>query len=79
MPIALKDNRLKSGHKIEDHLKGTAELAKKFAAEFGCGEWGFLAGLWHDWGKCSENRDRETLFLFRQRRDKCRRRFRQKS
>ena len=31
----------------EEHLKGTAELAKKFAEEFGCGEWGYLAGLWH--------------------------------
>ena len=38
-------------HLLEDHLKGTAELARKFAGEFGCGEWGYLAGLWHDLGK----------------------------
>ena len=31
----------------EEHLKGTAELAAFFASEFGCGEWGRLAGLWH--------------------------------
>lgn len=35
-------------HMLEDHLKGMAELAAEFAAEFGCGEWGRLAGLWHD-------------------------------
>ena len=32
-------------HSLEEHLKGTADLAAKFAAEFGCGEWGYLAGL----------------------------------
>ena len=42
-------------HILEDHLKGTAELAKSFAAEFGCGEWGRLAGRWHDMGKYSED------------------------
>jgi CRISPR-associated endonuclease/helicase Cas3 len=31
-------------HRLEEHLKGTAELAASFAAEFGCGEWGRLAG-----------------------------------
>jgi len=34
-------------HRLEEHLKGTAELAALFAAEFGCGEWGYLARLWH--------------------------------
>jgi CRISPR-associated endonuclease/helicase Cas3 len=34
-------------HWLEEHLKGTAKLAKEFASEFGCGEWGYLAGLWH--------------------------------
>jgi len=38
-------------HRLEEHLKGTAKLAASFAAEFGCGEWGYLAGLWHDLGK----------------------------
>jgi hypothetical protein len=27
-------------HRLEDHLKRTAELAASFADEFGCGEWG---------------------------------------
>lgn len=30
---------------LEKHLKGTAELAAKFADEFGCGEWGRLEKL----------------------------------
>ena len=42
-------------HRLEEHLKGTSELAASFAAEFGCGEWGRLAGLWHDLGKYSED------------------------
>lgn len=41
-------------HLLVEHLRGTAELAAKFAAEFGCGEWGRLAGLWHDLGKSSD-------------------------
>lgn len=31
-------------HRLEEHLKGTAELAASFAAEFGCGEWGIGRG-----------------------------------
>jgi CRISPR-associated endonuclease/helicase Cas3 len=38
-------------HRVEVHLKGTAELAASFAAGFGCGEWGYLAGLWQDFRK----------------------------
>ena len=34
-----------------DHLKGTAERAKLFASEFNNGDWGYIAGLWHDLGK----------------------------
>lgn len=41
-------------HPLYEHLTGTAERAAKFAAEFGCGEWGYLAGLWHDLGKYSQ-------------------------
>lgn len=36
---------------LRDHLDAVAALAKSFAAEFGCGEWGELAGLTHDIGK----------------------------
>lgn len=39
---------------IKDHLLGTAELARQFADEFGCGEVGYLCGLMHDIGKYSE-------------------------
>ncbi len=48
-------------HRLEDHLKGTAKLAAEFAAEFGCEEWGYLAGLWHDLGKYSEDFQRMLL------------------
>ena len=33
---------------LEEHLKNVAELARKFAEEFGAGDWGYLAGLWYD-------------------------------
>jgi CRISPR-associated endonuclease/helicase Cas3 len=41
-------------HKLEDHLRGTAEKARAFASAFGAGDWGYLAGLWHDVGKYSQ-------------------------
>lgn len=34
-------------HTLKEHLEGTVKLSSAFAAEFGCGEWGYLAGLWH--------------------------------
>lgn len=36
---------------LEDHLKETAELTRKFASVFGVGNWGYIAGLLHDLGK----------------------------
>ena len=36
---------------LEEHLKNVAEMAQGFAEKFGAGEWGYLAGLWHDLGK----------------------------
>ncbi|RJQ14668.1 MAG: HD domain-containing protein [Nitrospiraceae bacterium] len=39
-------------HLLEEHLKGSAELARSFADAFGSGEWGYLAGVLHDVGKC---------------------------
>jgi len=36
---------------LEVHLKNVAEVARSFAEVFGAGEWGYLAGLWHDLGK----------------------------
>ena len=35
-------------HRLEDHLKEVAEMARKFEDNFGAGDWGHLAGLWHD-------------------------------
>lgn len=51
---SLEGRPVEEWHLLENHLKGTAELARAFADEFGCGEWGCLAGLWHDLGKYSE-------------------------
>lgn len=39
---------------IKEHLLGTAEKAKGFSQEFGCGEIGYLCGLLHDIGKYSD-------------------------
>lgn len=39
---------------IKEHLQGTADRAKKFAAEFGCADIGYLCGLMHDIGKYSD-------------------------
>ena len=38
-------------HRLEDHLKEVAEMARGFADDFHAGDWGYLAGLWHDIGK----------------------------
>ena len=38
-------------HPLEDHLKAVAEMARKFADDFQAGDWGYLAGVWHDMGK----------------------------
>jgi len=38
---------------LEDHLRNVADMARAFAELFDAGEWGYLAGLWHDIGKYS--------------------------
>ena len=38
---------------LESHLLAVAQLAGRFAGEFGAADWGYLAGLWHDIGKYS--------------------------
>jgi CRISPR-associated endonuclease/helicase Cas3 len=48
---ATKEYLAHPGHPLTDHLLAVAELAKQFAAGFDSGEWGYLAGLWHDLGK----------------------------
>jgi CRISPR-associated endonuclease/helicase Cas3 len=40
-------------HRLRDHLIRTAELAAEFAEPFGAQDWAYLAGLWHDLGKYS--------------------------
>ena len=39
------------GHSLDDHLYSVAETARAFSSSFHSGEWGYLAGLWHDLGK----------------------------
>ena len=50
-------------HDLEDHLKGVAELAGKFASTFGNSDWAYLAGLWHDLGKYSKEFQRRIKLL----------------
>ena len=44
-------NGLGEWHDLRCHLDAVAELAGRFASEFGAGEWARIAGLWHDLGK----------------------------
>ena len=37
-------------HRLEDHLKEVAEMARGVANELGAGDWGYLAGLRSDPG-----------------------------
>jgi len=39
---------------LEEHLTNVAEMTHSFADAFGAGDWGYLAGLWHDLGKYSD-------------------------
>jgi len=32
-------------HRLEDHLKEVAKMARNFADEFSAGDWGYLAGF----------------------------------
>jgi CRISPR-associated endonuclease/helicase Cas3 len=40
-------------HRLEDHLKNVAEMARTFANDFNACDWAYLSGLWHDLGKYS--------------------------
>ena len=40
--------------KLEDHLKAVADMAREFAEPFEAGDWAYLAGLWHDFGRYSD-------------------------
>lgn len=52
---SFEEKPVKEWHLLEDHLLGVAGLVKSFADEFGSGDWAYLAGLWHDLGKYSED------------------------
>ena len=38
---------------LAEHLENVAKIARAFAEEFNAGNWGYVAGLWHDIGKYS--------------------------
>ncbi len=40
--------------RLSVHLVGVGRYSREFAGVFGAGEWGFIAGLWHDLGKFSD-------------------------
>lgn len=50
-PIAHRRAGDGATHDLVEHLQATAQMAGKFAAAWGAGETGALAGLWHDLGK----------------------------
>jgi len=51
----------KDNEPLENHLKNVSELARTFTNEFGAGDWGYLAGLWHDLGKYSVSSTKRTV------------------
>lgn len=48
---SLSDQDPSKWHPLPGHLAQVATLARDFASAFGAGDWGHLAGLWHDIGK----------------------------
>jgi CRISPR-associated endonuclease/helicase Cas3 len=42
-----------------NHLQNTAELTRTFAESYNAVDWGYLAGLWHDIGKYSDEFQRK--------------------
>lgn len=45
------DGQARPAHPLADHLRAVADISAQFAEALGCGEWGRLAGRWHDLGK----------------------------
>jgi len=57
-PLAAYAHSLEGRPEVEwqpllEHLQNVARMAREFAEIFAAGEWGYLAGLWHDLGKYS--------------------------
>lgn len=50
-----KDGSWLPPHELEQHLLGTAKKACDFARAFGGDDWAYIAGLWHDLGKYSDD------------------------
>lgn len=46
---------------LDEHLKNVAEMARSCADSFCAGDWGYLAGLWHDLGKCAVSSTKRTV------------------
>jgi CRISPR-associated endonuclease/helicase Cas3 len=51
---SLADRPESEWEELEDHLRAVAQRAEEFSAAFEAGEWGRLAGLWHDLGKARQ-------------------------
>ncbi len=51
---------------LEDHLHEVSSVAGSFAEAFGAGDWGQLAGRWHDLGKYSQEFQNYLRRAFRQ-------------
>ncbi len=45
------DLRTERSGVVELGLSPDKRIVANFVSEFGCGEWAYLAGLWHDVGK----------------------------
>lgn len=45
------DGNWREPHALSEHLAGVAALSACHSRKFGAGDWGHLAGLWHDLGK----------------------------
>ena len=57
-PLAHVQNTGRGGfrhHLLDEHLRSVERQAGAFAAKFGAGDFGRLAGLWHDLGKFQPN------------------------
>ena len=46
-----KNGQVWEAQSNDEHQHGVAELASRFASDFGMGEWGRVLGLLHDKGK----------------------------
>jgi CRISPR-associated endonuclease/helicase Cas3 len=53
MDWAHSPNETGNPEPLLEHLQLVARLAEQYAAKFGAGSWGRIAGLWHDLGKFS--------------------------